>query len=154
MGVMRVRTRRMPQNEQFRISLDSNNVPGFRVTSWRAVNAPLPTPIVTTTMPRRRVRFELPQRGWQEHGWRLEGDRYVGHYRVGRRTWDGRAHFPPTHNRGGEFDFYVHHPPVGVKNHPCWHHAGQGWYWVNYHTPPPDLLSGIKHIEDFLAQVT
>ena len=155
---------------------DRENNPGFHIKDWRSYSSSANSsqgsdarPRVRLAIPRNwedilarsldrvrpRQRLKLSMlRGWQEHGWQFDGKRYTGEYRVGNRSWQGYAQTPPTHNRGGLFDFYLQRPPDGVKSHACWHHAGKGWFWVNFHAPYPDLLSGIKFIENFLAQVT
>lgn len=149
---IRVKARRLPDSEsQVSFRIDENGMPGFVVRDKRKINAAHNKPRYQT---KRRSLYLKLEPGWGEHGWHKEGDKFVGEYCAGQRVWQGYASSPAKRNHVGNFDFYIHKPPTGVKNHVCWHHAGRGWYWVNFHTPPSDLLSGIKFIEDFLDRVT
>jgi hypothetical protein len=91
-----------------------------------------------------------------EVSWRRVGNCYMGVYRVGNRTWQGKAEFPPRRQGEGMYDFYCYRPPKGIRNHShsaCWRHTGDGWYWIHFTTPPKDLLSGIKNIQTTLSEV-
>lgn len=148
---IRVKARRLPTSDSLvAFQLDENGKPGFVVRDKRKSNTASKKRGQQTK--RRHLHLKL-EPGWGEHGWHQEGDKFVGEYCTGRRVWQGYASSPAKRNRVGNFDFFIHNPPAGVKNHVCWHHAGGGWYWVNFHTPPGDLLSGIKFIENFLARV-
>lgn len=149
---IRIKDRRTSvADSQAAIQVDKNGRPGFIVRDVRRGNTEAASSVGVVN--RRRIRLNLDP-GWHDHGWALNGDRYTGEYTAHQRRWQGYAVSPAKRNQVGDYDFYILNPPGSVKNHPCWHSAGRGWYWVNFHTPPRDLLSGIKFIEDFLTQVT
>jgi len=104
---------------------------------------------------RRRVVLRRPRETWEEFGWTQQGNDYFGEYRVDGRSWSGRIHTPAVLNSGAKFDIYVHRPPDGIahhRHHLCWHHLGDGWYWVHYNDSPNDIIGGIKDIENTLRE--
>ncbi len=126
---------------------------GNRVVLGESQNTPAPV------LPRRRIIIhKQPLHTWQEMGWEQHGNVFTGTYHVGRHRWQGRIETPPRRNSSGFGDFLVQNPPNGIAHHrhsACWHFDGHdGWHWVHFNTPPNDILSGIKNVENTLRECT
>lgn len=141
--------------------------PGFRVTNrelgkagnlvvktFRLIKNPRIVP-EKRTFPKQT--FMRRRASWEDFGWRLDRPGvYIGEYLVGSRRWRGRAEFPAKRGESSQFDIYCYHPPAQLRaygHRACWHHVGNGWYWIHFNKHPQDLASGIRNIENSIAEM-
>lgn len=89
-----------------------------------------------------------------ERGWRLNQatKSYEGYYRTLRGSIRGKI----DHLDGGEHQFYVYRPPLGLQRHPhrlCFLFRGNDMYQVHFSLQPKSIDDGILAIEMVLYEM-
>ena len=125
--------------------------PTIIVSDDRVMTDPPPTAI-RLCWPRVRRRRRLVMKTEPSfatiHEWMESDGTYRGMYRVGRRRWHGHA----VREASGQYRFFIVDPPSCLRGHPCFHHQGNGVYFVHFHAANPrTIAAGIAAVEYEIA---
>ena len=108
--------------------------------------------IVVRPVQRTRVVVEPVYRAyWQMKDWKVEGNRLVGRYQVGQRSFEGYI----TGYKTRRPQFFIVRPPKELRNHPhsaCFMWRGNGRFFVHFGTKPTNPDGGICEIEKVLDE--
>jgi len=97
---------------------------------------------------RRRLIVEVDQTLGTSPRWIEADGTYRGMYRVGRHQWHGHG----VPEGSGSFRFFIVDPPACLRGHPCFHHQGNGVYYVHFHEANPQtIVAGIAAVEYEIA---
>ena len=124
----------------------------------RVVIRPLPRSAsspVLTVRPTHRVQPRtvrpVQRPYWELQHWRFNGSALVGFYRTPFGSYAGRIENARSRNPS----FYIFNPPGALRGHPhwiCFHHKGNGRYWIHFSPAPPTPDAGILEVEKVLAE--
>jgi hypothetical protein len=109
--------------------------------------------LLRSSSPGRIVVSRKEQSYAEENGWTLQDGTYWGRYRTAHGSWKGSV----EQTWRGSLEFFIHNPPKELKEHShwiCFHHRGEGRYWVHFRTEPENLSAGILEVERILAEAS